>query len=72
MEQLVQIAGALFVLAGFTFAQLGRVTHQSRGYLIVNLVGSVMLAVDAVIGRQLGFLLLEGVWALVSAWSLIC
>jgi hypothetical protein len=71
VEQLVQIVGALLVLVGFTVVQLGRVDHQSRGYLIVNLVGSVMLAVDAVIGRQIGFLLLEGVWALVSAWGLI-
>ena len=71
MEQLVQIVGALFVLVGFTLAQLGRVDHQSGAYLTVNLVGSAMLAVDAVIGRQYGFLLLEGVWALVSAWGLI-
>lgn len=71
MEQLVQIVGALLVLVGFTLAQLGRLDHHSGAYLIVNLVGSAMLAVDAVIGRQYGFLVLEGVWALVSAWGLI-
>jgi hypothetical protein len=71
VEQLVQIVGALLVLVGFTLAQLGRVDHHSGAYLIVNLVGSAMLAVDAVIGRQYGFLVLEGVWALVSAWGLI-
>lgn len=71
MEQLVQVAGALFVLAGFTLAQLGRLDHQARGYLILNLVGSFILAADAVIDRQAGFVLLEGVWALVSAWGLI-
>jgi hypothetical protein len=71
VEQLVQIVGALCVLAAFTLAQIGRIDHQSRSYLIFNLVGSVILAVDAVTGRQFGFLLLEGVWALVSAASLI-
>jgi hypothetical protein len=30
-----------------------------------------MLAVDAVIGHQLGFLLLERVRALVNAWGLV-
>ena len=71
VEQLVQIVGALLVLVGFTLAQFGRLDQHSAAYLIVNLLGSAMLAVDALFGRQLGFLLLEGVWALVSAWGLI-
>jgi hypothetical protein len=38
---------------------------------VLNLVGSVILAVLAWHEDQLGFLLLESVWALVSAWSLV-
>lgn len=71
VEQLVQVAGALLILVGFTLAQFGRLDQHSAAYLILNLVGSAILAVDALLGRQLGFLLLEGVWALVSAWGLI-
>ena len=35
-----------------------------------NVVGSVILCILAVIEGQIGFILLEGVWAIVSGWSL--
>ena len=44
--------------------------QSSRLYLVLNLIGSAILAVLAWYESQLGFLLLEVVWALVSAWSL--
>ena len=70
MSQLVQIAGAIAILAAFAAAQLRLLSIESRLYLVLNLAGSVVLAFDAWHERQRGFLLLEGVWALVSAWSL--
>jgi hypothetical protein len=63
--------GSLLVLSGFLLTQLRVLTAQSWWYLIVNLVGSGVLAVDAVFEAQWGFLLLEGVWAIVSAISLV-
>ena len=69
-EQLVQVAGALCVLAAFAAAQLGLLSTRSRRYLLLNLAGSLVLAALAALDRQLGFLLLEGAWAAVSAWSL--
>ena len=69
--QAVQILGALLILAGFVAAQAGLLRAESRLYLWLNLLGAVILTADAWRGRQGGFVMLEGVWALVSAWGLV-
>ncbi len=67
----VQLAGSLLILVPFVLSQAGRLSSTSAGYLASNLVGSAVLAVDAAYERQWGFLLLEGVWAVVSLLSLL-
>ena len=71
MDQLIQIIGALLILAAFAAVQFDRMSPDSRLYLALNLAGSIVLAVLAVAASQWGFVLLEGVWAIVSAWGLL-
>jgi hypothetical protein len=66
MEIMVQILGSLLILAPFVLVQVGRLSTTGYAFLLLNAVGSTVLAVDAAIGQQWGFLLLEGVWAAVS------
>jgi hypothetical protein len=70
VDQVIQIVGALLILTAFAAVQFDRMRPGSRLYLAFNLVGSAILAVLAVAAAQWGFVLLEGVWAIVSAWGL--
>jgi hypothetical protein len=71
MEQVVQVAGALLILAAYTAAQFDYLDQHSRRYLVLNVLGAAILAVLALVEEQWGFLLLETVWTLVSAWGLL-
>ena len=47
MDQVFQVIGAVLILAAFGLAQVGRLGVQSYGYLLLNLIGSAILAVLA-------------------------
>ncbi|MBF6171949.1 hypothetical protein [Nocardia blacklockiae] len=66
----LQIAGALLLLGGFIGAQRGLTDDRSAAYLVANTTGSAVLAALAYLGRDWGFLLLEGTWAIVAGSSL--
>ena len=69
--QAVQIAGALAILVAFASAQLGWLDQKSASYLLLNLIGSGILGIQAGLQKQWGFVLLETVWALISAAGLV-
>lgn len=69
--QAVSVIGALLVLLPFAASQLGRMSTDSLAYQVSNLAGSAALAVIAVLEVQYGFILLEGTWAVASAYGLV-
>jgi hypothetical protein len=71
MSQIVQVIGALAILVAFVAAQLRLFDVRSVAYLSLNFAGALVLGFVAWHERQYGFLLLEGVWTIVSAWGLV-
>jgi hypothetical protein len=70
MRQIIGVVGALLILFPFAASQLGRLRTATWTYQVLNLVGASVLTLVAALERQYGFLLLEGVWACMSAVGL--
>jgi hypothetical protein len=66
MRQLISLLGACLILVPFAASQVGRLKTDSLAYQVMNLAGAAMLTAVATLERQYGFILLEGVWTLMS------
>ena len=69
--QIISVLGALAILGAYVANQFRLIDPSNMSYSVMNFIGSAVLTVIAVIEVQWGFILLEGVWALVSLWGII-
>ena len=69
--QAISVLGALAILAAYAANQFGWTDASNLPYQIANLLGSMILVVVAVIEVQWGFIILEGAWAMISAWAIL-
>jgi hypothetical protein len=66
VDQAVSVAGAIMILVAYTANQLGLMDRVHPAYSWLNLVGALILTIVAYRAQQWGFVLLEGVWTIVS------
>lgn len=68
--QLVSIFGAVLVLGSYAAHQLDRLAAGTLTYQLMNLFGGSFLLLAALDSRQLGLILIEAAWTVISAVGL--
>jgi hypothetical protein len=69
--QLLAVAGAVLILFAYLAHQLRKMSIDNVWYQLLNFIGGCCLTATAVAGRQYGFILMEGSWAVISAWGFV-
>lgn len=70
LRQSVSFAGAILILIAYVGHQMKWMNPRSSTYNLLNLVGSAILAYLAFSPFQVGFVVLESTWALISLYAM--
>jgi hypothetical protein len=68
--QILQLTGSILLLIAFLLAQSALISTTSLSYLILNWIGSGLLAGGLALATQIGFVL-EVIWSAASLISLV-
>ena len=69
-RQAISFLGALLILLAYAGHQMGWMNARSARYNILNAAGSAILLYIALHPFQIGFIVLEGIWTLISLYAL--
>ena len=70
-RQLTSFLGALLILIAYAGHQMSWIDARSATYNVLNAAGSAILFWIALHPFQIGFIVLEGVWTLISLWAVV-
>ena len=70
-RQLVSFVGALLILVAYAGHQLKWMDARGAAYNILNAIGSTILAYIAFHPFQVGFVVLEIAWTVISIYALL-
>lgn len=69
--QALSFVGAMLILAAYLGQQMKWMSPQGIAYNLLNIVGSGILCYIAFFPFKLGFVVLEGLWVLISIYAIV-
>ena len=69
-RQSASFLGAMLILIAYTGHEMGGMNPRRSGYNILNAIGSAILGYIAFHPFQVGFVVLEVTWTLISSYAL--
>ena len=69
-RQVASFVGALLILIAYVGHQMGWMDSRKAGYNLLNAAGSAILAYIAFHPFQVGFVMLEVAWVMISLYAL--
>jgi hypothetical protein len=70
LRQVASFVGALLILVAYAGHQMNWMNSRKAGYNILNAIGSAILVYIAFHPFQIGFIVLEVTWTLISVYAL--
>jgi hypothetical protein len=70
LRQAVSFAGAMMILVAYVGHQMKWMNPRNFTYNLLNVIGSAILAYIAFHPFQVGFVVLETTWALISLYAM--
>ncbi|TLP80722.1 CBU_0592 family membrane protein [Maribacter sp. ACAM166] len=71
VEDWIGFAGVFQILLAYVLNLTGNASNQSTLFLLLNFIGASMACLASVLLNYLPFIILEGIWALVSLVTLL-
>ena len=63
--------GVLILLIAFLLNLLNKVSRENKAYILMNIIGAALACYASYLINYIPFIILEGVWTLVSLMALV-
>lgn len=63
--------GVFQILMAYVLNAVGKTSNKSLLFILLNLVGATMACIASILLNYWPFIILEGIWSLVSLYSLV-